>query len=74
MRLIDADAEIARIRQEIQRIDAKIERLKKLIAKEPFNNLLKLYIAIAKYIETCKPPIFAGKKGQLGLPFLMEVQ
>lgn len=39
MRLIDADAEIARIGQEIQRIDAKIERLKKLIAKEPFNTL-----------------------------------
>lgn len=37
MRLIDADAEISRIEKEIRRIDGKIERLKKLAAKEPFN-------------------------------------
>lgn len=39
MRLIDADAEITRIQQEMQRIDAKIERLKKLAAEEKFNTL-----------------------------------
>lgn len=39
MRLIDADAEIARIEQEIQRINDKIERLKKLIANEPLNTI-----------------------------------
>lgn len=39
MRLIDADAEIVRIEQEMQRIDAKIERLKKMAVKEQFNTL-----------------------------------
>ena len=39
MRLIDADAEITRIGQEIDRIEAKINRLKKLIEQEPLNTI-----------------------------------
>lgn len=49
MRLIDADAEIARIEQEIQRIDEKIERLKKLVTEEPFNTFHKF----EKELEQC---------------------
>lgn len=39
MRLIDADAEVTKIEQEIQRINDKIERLKNLIANEPLNTI-----------------------------------
>lgn len=49
MRLIDADAEIARIEHEIQRIDEKIERLKKLVMEEPFNTFHKF----EKELEQC---------------------
>lgn len=49
MRLIDADAEISRIENEIHRIDGKIERLKKLVAKEPFNTFHKF----EKELEQC---------------------
>ena len=41
MRLIDADAEIARIEQEIQRIDKRIEQYEELIEKEPLNTILE---------------------------------
>ena len=39
MRLIDADAEIARIEHEIQRIDEQIEKYENLIEKEPLNTI-----------------------------------
>lgn len=37
MRLIDADAEIAKIEQEIQRINERIKKLKERQKEEPFN-------------------------------------
>lgn len=38
MRLVDADAEILKIEQEIHRIDGKIERTKARAEKEPNNS------------------------------------
>lgn len=60
MRLIDADAEIAKIEQEIQRINEKIKRLEDRMIQEP-NNSIHVFTETIKQchrnIKDCKREI-----------------
>lgn len=58
MRLIDADAEIAKIEQEIQRINEKIKRLENRMLEEP-NNSIHVF---SEQIKQCHRNIANCKK------------
>lgn len=58
MRLIDADAEIAKIEQDIQRINEKIKRLENRMLEEP-NNSIHVF---SEQIKQCHRNIASCKK------------